>query len=314
MIATAQEAERLGLHSVWLSEAYFARDAISLTAAMATTTEKILLATGVVNPYTRHPSLLAMTFATLGELAPGRIIYGLGTSEPNWMRDLGYDFSKPRTAVIEAMDVYEKMLARETVTLEGKTTQVHDARLMFRPEKQVPPIVLAAIGPRMCALARDRAAGVLLSVGGIELAKVVRERLGDVSPEFTIGMTIPMAVDDDLSAAVARVRPTIAGLVSVPEGEAILEMSGFDPGLATDLRASIARDGFREGIKALPDEVVIALTAVGTESACLDRIEEFCAAGVNLPIMQVGKHEPHAALQVMKLAQDRLCSTSSAVL
>lgn len=307
VIEASREAERLGLHSVWLSEAYFGRDAITLAAVLARSTETILIATGVVNPYTRHPALLAMTFATLAELAPGRIIYGLGTSEPNWMRDLGYDFSRPRSAVVEAMDVYERMLARETVTLKGKTTEVREARLMFRPDPAIPPIVLAAVGPRMCELARDRAAGVLLPVGGTELPRVVRGRLGDVPEDFMVGMTIPLAVDEDRSAAIARVRPTIAGLVSVPEGEAILEMSGIDPALATALREAIARDGFRQGMATLTDDVVAALSVVGDERACLDRIGAFCDAGVNLPILQLGRHEPHAALRVMRAAQDAVC-------
>lgn len=299
VIDVAQRAESRGLHSIWLSEAYYGRDAVTLAAALAMATERITIATGVVNPYTRHPALLAMTFATLAELAPDRMVFGLGSSEPNWMIDLGYDFSKPRTAVLETIDVYEQLLARKEVTYAGKTTQVRSARLMFRPVDTPPPVVLAAVGPRMCALAKERAAGVLLSVGGSELPRVVRGRLGDVPDEFIVGMTIPLAVDDDRSAARSRVRPTIAALVAVPEGEAILEMSGFDPQLAADLRAAIETDGFRSGIGSLPDEVIDALTITGTRTECIDRAHEFIECGVNLPILLVGKHGTDEALEVL---------------
>ncbi len=304
VIAVAREAERLGLHSVWLSEPYFGRDAIVLAAAAAQATETIRIGTGVVNPYTRHPALLSMGFATLAELAPGRVIYGIGSGEPNWMEGMGYDPSRPRTAVAEALDLYERFFANQAVTdYRGSTTRAQAARFMFRPPAEVPPVVIAAVGPRMCALAKERGRGVLLSVGSVALADVVGRRLHPTPKDFWIGMTIPLAVDDDMNVAVSQVRSVIAGLLLVPEGEAILEMSGCDPAWAGSLRIAIARDGFRRGIEILPQEVVGSLAIIGSEAACLRRLEAFVAAGVNLPILMVGRHGRERALSFLGEAQ-----------
>lgn len=297
------QADAAGIHSVWFSEAYYARDAISVLAAAAVKTTNIKLATGVVNPYTRHPALLAMTMATLNELAPGRVLFGLGASERPWIENMGYDFGRPKTAVSEAIDVYERLLARETVEYTGRETILRDARLMFRPIAPSPELVLAAVGPRMSALARDRARGVLLPVGSPALGRAMVERVGAEDEDFVVGMTVPLSVDDDLEIAVSRIRSTVVGLLVVPEGEAMLAMSGHDPALAGTLRDCIAVDGFRTALTKLPMEVAQDLAIVGSHSACLDGIQAFIDAGVNLPILQVGRHGQAEALKVLQEAQ-----------
>ena len=302
-IDVAVQADNAGIHSVWFSEAYYARDAISVLAATAVKTSRIKLATGVVNPYTRHPALLAMTMATLNELAPGRVIYGLGSSERPWVENMGYDFSRPKTAVSEAIDVYESLLALHTVQFEGRETTLKDARMMFRPIQPAPDVVLAAVGPRMSALARERGRGVLLPLGGPALAREVVRRVTPPDDDFLVGMTVPMAVDEDMEAAANRVRPTIVGLLTVPEGEAIIAMSGHDPALAAELRSAVREHGFRTALDLLPVEVVADIAVIGSHQQCLDRIRTFVDNGVNLPIVQVGRHGQQAAMNVLEEAQ-----------
>ena len=72
-IRLAQKAEALGYDSLWVTETRLARDAFSVLGAMAATTRRIRLGTGIVNSWTRGPGLMAMSFATLSNLAPGRI-------------------------------------------------------------------------------------------------------------------------------------------------------------------------------------------------------------------------------------------------
>lgn len=297
------QADVAGIHSVWFSEAYYGRDAISVLAASAVKTTHIRLATGVVNPYTRHPGLLAMTMATLNELAPGRVIFGLGASERPWMEDMGYDFGRPRTAISEAIDIYERLMNRDLVNFEGKESTLRNARLMFRPIVPAPDLVLAAVGPRMSALARERATGVLLPVGGPMLAESMVERVGANSPSFLVGMTVPLAVHDDLETAVDRVRSTIVGLLVVPEGEAMLELSGHDPALARTLREAIETEGFKVARSVLPLDVARDLSIVGTHSDCIAGIRKFIDAGVNLPILQVGRQGQPEAMKVLHEAQ-----------
>lgn len=304
VVELTKQADEAGLHSVWISELYYGRDAISLAAAVAVTTSRIKVATGVVNPYTRHPALLAMTYATLSELAPGRVVFGIGTCEPNWAEDMGYDFSRPRTAVDETLHVFEELFTKRKVHLEGKEVTLRNARFMFREVPPKPDVVVAAVGPRMCALAAEKGHGVLLSLGGSELPRVVRERLGDVPEEFIIAMTIPLAIGGD--EALDHVRHTVAGLLAVPEGEAILAMSGLDPAGAQQVREDIRDHGFRGACAKVPADTVRQLAIVGTESECIDRIAEFVDNGVTLPVLQVGTAHSQESVALLAKAQEQL--------
>lgn len=77
-IRLVKRMEELGYDSAWVCETRLARDAISVLGAFAASTSRIRLGTGIVNTWTRGPALMAVTFATLNELAPGRMICGLG--------------------------------------------------------------------------------------------------------------------------------------------------------------------------------------------------------------------------------------------
>ena len=77
-IRLAQYAERRGFESVWVCETRLVRDAVTPLAAFASATQRIKLATGVVNNWTRTAALMAMTLATLHELSQGRVILGIG--------------------------------------------------------------------------------------------------------------------------------------------------------------------------------------------------------------------------------------------
>ncbi len=83
----ARAAERAGFGSVWIIEDYFHPGAFALAGAAAVATERIGIGLGVVNPYTRHPALLAMETAALAGLAPGRIALGLGSSNRRWIEE-----------------------------------------------------------------------------------------------------------------------------------------------------------------------------------------------------------------------------------
>src|SRR5687768_9447831 len=92
-LAAAAAAERLGFGSLWVAEDYFFPSAFPLAAAAAAATERLVICTGVVNPYSRHPALLAMESATVSVLAPGRFVLGLGSSTALWMqKQMGIPF------------------------------------------------------------------------------------------------------------------------------------------------------------------------------------------------------------------------------
>ena len=108
----ARAAERAGLGSLWLIEDYFHPGAFALAGAAAAVTERATIGLGVVNPYTRHPALLAMETAALAGAAPGRVVLGLGTSNRRWIEaQMGIPFKTPLADLREGVSIVRRLLA-----------------------------------------------------------------------------------------------------------------------------------------------------------------------------------------------------------
>src|SRR5262250_1286020 len=107
----ARAAERAGLGSIWIIEDYYQPGAFTLAGAVAAATERITIGLGVVNPYTRHPAILAMETAALAGVAPGRVVLGLGTSNRNWIEgQMAIPFTAPLRGLREGVEVVRRLL------------------------------------------------------------------------------------------------------------------------------------------------------------------------------------------------------------
>src|SRR5439155_3452215 len=138
----ARAAEHAGLGSLWLIEDYFHPGAFALAGAAAAVTERAAIGLGVVNPYTRHPALLAMETAALAGVAPGRVVLGLGTSNRRWIEtQMGIGFKTPLNAMRECVEIVRRLLGGERVTFRGQSFSVDGVALEAAP-KQVVPIFL----------------------------------------------------------------------------------------------------------------------------------------------------------------------------
>ena len=120
----AQFAEKHGFEAVWQAESRLVRDAIVPMAAFAAITERIKVGSGVINNWTRNIGLLAATFLTLDDLAPDRIICGIGAWWDPLAKNVGIERRKPLLAMRETIDVMRRLLAMENVTYHGEFHQV----------------------------------------------------------------------------------------------------------------------------------------------------------------------------------------------
>jgi 5,10-methylenetetrahydromethanopterin reductase len=166
-------AERLGFHAFFHNDKKWARDVFSRLGAATQVTSCIGLGTSVIDPYTRHPALMAQATATLAELAPGRFRVVIGSGS-HFETLPGYGNARPVAALREATQLMRALWAGETVTLDGRVVKFRDGALDWKPES-VPPLYIASRGPQILKLAGEIADGILIgsfsAAPGIAYAK-----------------------------------------------------------------------------------------------------------------------------------------------
>src|SRR5512137_3076578 len=162
----AKYAEEKGFEAVWQAESRLVRDAIVPMAAYAAVTNTLKVGSGVINNWTRNIGLLAATFLTLDDLAPNRVICGIGAWWDPLAKNVGIDRRKPLVAMRETIEVMRKLLAMERVTYHGEFHHVDGIELDVvhgRREPRHVPIMIGATGDAMMELAGEIADGVVLN-------------------------------------------------------------------------------------------------------------------------------------------------------
>ena len=311
MVELSRQAEQAGLDSVWMSDGYYARDALVSLAAIGSATSRVQLGTSVLNPFTRHPGVLAMAFATLDELSGGRAILGIGSGARHQVEgQMGYDGSRPLTAVREAIDVLEGMWAGDEVVHEGKVITARGVRLIIKGARPL-PVYIGAVGPKMCRLAGERGAGVFVPQTSPEfvrtaVADVVKgaESAGRDPGDIDVAAMIILAVADDEEAAQRSVGPLLGILMLAPEGDRILEGNGLDPAIADRLREAYAEGGVREVAKNVTTEMIDTLTITGPVDKCREKLQGLVDAGVTHPVISMIGKAPEAGFEVLGAIED----------
>src|SRR5215468_4146363 len=165
-IQYVQYAEERGFEAVWQAESRLVRDAVVPMAAFAATTRKIKVGSGVINNWTRNAALIASTYLTLDDLAPDRIICGIGAWWDPLATNVGIQRTKPLLAMREAVTVVRELLAMKRVSFHGEFVNVTDIELDIVHGRRQPrrvPIYIGATGMKMMALSGEIADGVLLN-------------------------------------------------------------------------------------------------------------------------------------------------------
>ena len=159
-------AEERGFEAVWQADSRLVRDAVVPMAAFAANTETITIGSGVVDCWTRNPARLASTFSTLDDLAPGRIILGIGAWWEPLASKVGVDRRRPLLAIRETVEACRALLADETVTYHGEFVHLDGVELDYVYQERRPkdvPIYIGATGDRMLELTGEIADGVVLN-------------------------------------------------------------------------------------------------------------------------------------------------------
>jgi 5,10-methylenetetrahydromethanopterin reductase len=299
VVERACAAERAGLDSLWFIEDYFQTGAFALAGAAAAVTRRIGLGLGVVNPYTRHPALLAMETATLAGIAPGRVVLGLGTGVRHWVEgQMAIPAARPLAALAECVDVVRRLWAGERVSHEGRAFSLRDVALEFKPPQPTLPIVLGVKGPRALALAGAVADGVVCSImsSPAHVRRVratvaaARRDVGYPGP-FPILAYVPVAIGPDAAAARRAVRPLLARYLDHLHGQPILADAGVAAAESLAIRA--ARASGESGASLVTDTHVDTFALAGTPDQVRRRLGAWIEAGLDTPIvLPAGEMDP----------------------
>jgi len=301
----ARAAERGGLGSVWIIEDYFHPGACALAGAAAASTERVAIGLGVVNPYTRHPALVAMESAALAAIAPGRVVLGLGASNRRWIEDqMAIPFKTPLRGLREGTEIARRLLAGERLTYAGECFSVSGVALEA-PAPAPVPILLGVKGPRALALAAETADGVLCSIltspAHVRRVRAATAAARPLHGRFAVAAYLPMAVDADGDTARARVRPVLARYLGVLHGQSILLDAGVDTA-----RSQPFRDALQAGRPAadlVSDDLVDALAVAGTPAQCRGALARLADAGLDTPIAVLPPGRPGEE-QIAALARE----------
>jgi 5,10-methylenetetrahydromethanopterin reductase len=292
-------AEEHGFEAVWFAESRLVRDSIVPMAAVAAVTKKIKVGSGVVNNWTRNVGLMAATFSTLYDLAPGRVLLGIGAWWDPLASKVGITRREPLTAMREYVTVLKELFQLKKVTYRGKYVHVEDIEIDIvygdRSARKI-PIYIGATGMKMMEMAGMVADGVVLNylvspkynqeaLKHLELgAKKAGRRLEDLDrPQLVV---CSMDIDADKALDDAR------SLVTMYLGQQphIARASGVDEDLVREVTKALggwpARPGGLEKAKELVgDEIVDMLTASGTPQDCRRKVSQYLQSGATCPIL-----------------------------
>jgi 5,10-methylenetetrahydromethanopterin reductase len=283
-VSLAVAAETAGFDQVWISHDLFWRSAPVLLAAASVATERIALGIGIANPYSAHPSEIAMHAATLQELTGGRFLLGLGAGAEAFLGWAGISRPGPLTRTREAVLACRALLERRTPAGEPMSASSWQPEARLRWPGPPVPIYLGVMGPRMTRLAGQIADGVLALSYPPERAPrsaaAVREA-AEAAGRDPASLDVPacfwVSVDDDVARARAELATKLAYYGPSISGPLLAE-AGLRPADFLPAARALEEDGAAAAAELITDEM-LALGIAGDADAVTDRCRGLAAAG-----------------------------------
>ena len=297
-IELAKYAEQKGFEAVWQAESRLVRDAIVPMAAFAAHTTTLKVGSGVINNWTRNIGLLAATFLTLDDLAPDRVICGIGAWWDPLARKVGIERRKPLLAMRETVTVLRELLTLKEVTFHGEFHNVDGIRLDVVHGRTTPrnvPIYIGATGMKMMELTGEIADGAVLNylvapkynleaMDALERgAKTAGKSIDDIDrPQLMI-----CSVDNDRKKALDGARKMMTQYLG--QQPHLMKASGVSQELLDEIHQVLTWPATEEEIEnamhLVPDDVVQMCTASGSPEEVKAKVREYIDNGCTCPIL-----------------------------
>ncbi len=293
-----QMAEAHGFEAVWQAESRLVRDAIVPMAAYAAVTDKIKVGSGVINNWTRNIGLLAATFLTLDDLAPDRMICGIGAWWDPLAKNVGIDRKKPLTAMRETVEVMRRLLNMERVTFEGEFIQVNGIELDVvhgRREPRNIPIMIGATGDKMMELTGEISDGAVLNycvppeynIRALELLDIGAKKAGRRVDDIDRPQLVVCSVDEDHDKAIDTTRELLTQYLA--QQPHIAKASGVSMDVVNEIQSILGWPATHAQIQKakhlVPEDLILRITASGTPEEAKEKVGEYIKNGCTCPIL-----------------------------
>ena len=299
-VALAQAADRGGLDSVWIAEAW-GQDAVSVCGYLASVTEGVAIGTALMQIPARPPAATAMAAVTIDVMSGGRFRLGLGVSGPQVSEGwYGTPFARPVSRTREYVEIVRKALAGEKLAYAGREYELplpgglgKPLRLLASPVQDRIPVYLGAIGPKAVAQVAEIAdgwlpflvdpedPGPLLDPFRAGLAKAGRD-----ASEVDVAAAVPVGLADDVADARAAVKPILAFYLGAMGSEDknfyvdLADRAGFGDEARRVQALWLGRDQ-AGALAAVPDALVDRMAIATTPAGLDDRLAAYAGAGVD---------------------------------
>jgi 5,10-methylenetetrahydromethanopterin reductase len=282
----AIQAEKTGFDCLWITDHFNNRNVYVSLAIVSAYTNRIKFGPGVTNPYLAHPVVTAQAVATLNEVAPGRVVCGLGVGDKTTLQMVNIEQSKPLATIRESVRIIREIASGRTLEMQGEIFKASGAKLTFKVANPV-PVFIGAQGPKMLALAAEIGDGVLINAShekDVENAvKSVREgadRAGKKLEDLSISAYTSFSIASSPDKALKAVVPVVAYIVAGAP-EMILEQHGISVELASKIRDAIVHAQWKEAFSYVDNNMVEAFSICGTPGTCIEKISKLVKVGVN---------------------------------
>jgi F420-dependent oxidoreductase-like protein len=310
-VALAQEADRLGFHSVWTAEAY-GSDSVTTLTWLAAKTERINVGTAIMQMTARVPAMTAMTAATLDLLTGGRMLLGIGASGPQVVEGWhGVPYGKPVARAREYVEIIRAVLKRERplehhgehydIPTRAGSGMGKPLKLIIHPRRSNIPVYLAAVGPKNVALAAEIADGWLPIFFSPRRMDIYREWLdegfvkaggGKDLSSFDIAPTVTIQMGDDIANCRNMIKPHLAlyiGGMGAREKNFYFNIAcryGYEEA-ANKIQDLYLAGKKLEAVMAVPDELVDEVALCGPCERIADRLAAWKECGITTLICAV---------------------------
>jgi 5,10-methylenetetrahydromethanopterin reductase len=297
-IELVKYAEAQGFAAVWQADSRLVRDAVVPMAAFAASSSSIKVGSGVIDIWTRDPARLASTFSTLDDLAPGRIVCGLGAWWDPLATKVGIHRERPLTVMREVVTVVRALLANETVTFDGFFAHLDGVELDYVHQERRPkevPIYVGATGMQMMELAGEIADGAVLNYlvspkyNDDALAALARgaAKAGRTVDDIDRPQLVVCSVDRDRAKALDAARLLVTQYLG--QQPHIMKASGVPQALLDEIGQVLTWPATHDEVAAasrlVPDDIVQMITASGEPDEVREKVAEYVARGCTCPIL-----------------------------